>query len=194
MGIPNEDSLFASFSECPVASFEGAPTYISLKILNTHLNACYASVHSNLGYETLCYIFFTAPPATYNIICTLPFVSPVNAEPTLEMPDLAPTAIVFFELVHNHAEALLVWWEYNDVDRAINWIIKLITPQVYFWTLRKRDTGYATVRSLDILSHLHATYGIIEDEDIQNVDMELKYTINGETQFKYIFAHIKSNQ
>ena len=39
--------------------------------------------------------------------------------------------------------------------------------------------GYVTVRSLDILTHLHATYGILEDEDIHAIDTALKVLING---------------
>ena len=45
MGFSNEDSLVVSFNECTISPFEGAPTYMRLKILNIHLNACAASVY-----------------------------------------------------------------------------------------------------------------------------------------------------
>ena len=48
--------------------------------------------------------------------------------------------------------------------------------------------------SLDILTHLHATYGMIEDEDIQTVETALKAPINGETHFEDFFAQIEDNQ
>ena len=93
MGISNEDSLFASFRECPIAPFGDAPIKMSLNSLNSHLNACAALVHINLGDGTLGYIVLTATPATYNLLIMLPFVVPVNVGPTLTMKDPVPTAI-----------------------------------------------------------------------------------------------------
>ena len=60
------------------------------------------------------------------------FVVLVNVVPTLAMPDLDPTAIVFFELVHNHAETPQVWRDYNNLDRVIKRVIKSFVPEVYF--------------------------------------------------------------
>ena len=57
MGISNEDLLFTSFNKCPIASFEGAPAYMLLNILNSHLNACAVLVHFNLGGRNLRYLF-----------------------------------------------------------------------------------------------------------------------------------------
>ena len=48
--------------------------------------------------------------------------------------------------------------------------------------------------SLDILTHLHVTYGMLKDEDIQSIDTALKAPINGETHFEYFVTHIKGNQ
>ena len=63
MDISDEDLLFTSLRKCTVDAFEGAPTYKSLNSLNTHLNTCAASVHSNLGEGILGYLVLTAPPA-----------------------------------------------------------------------------------------------------------------------------------
>ena len=73
-------------------------------------------------------------------------------------------------------------------------MIKTIVNEVYFWTIRNRHTGYATVSSLDILTHLHNTYVILEDEYIQSIDTALKGLINGETHFEYFFSQIEDNQ
>ena len=53
---------------------------------------------------------------------------------------------------------------------------------------------FVTVHSLDILTHLHVTYGMLKDEDIQAIDTALKAPINGETHFKDFFAQIEDNQ
>ena len=57
------------------------------------------------------YLVFTEPPPAYNILSMLMFVVPVNVGPTLMMPDMAPTVIVFLELFRNHADTLRVWRE-----------------------------------------------------------------------------------
>ena len=190
MGISNEKLLFTSFRKCPIAPVEGAPSYMLLNTPNSHFNACATSVHRNLGDGTLGYIVLTAPPATYNLLSTILFVVPVNVGPTIIITDPATTAIVTLELVYNHAKKLWVWQEYNNVDRAIKRVLKAIAPGVYFRTLRNRHTGYATVHSLGILTHLHATYGMIKDEDTQAIDMAVKKQINGEPHFEYFIDHI----
>ena len=48
--------------------------------------------------------------------------------------------------------------------------------------------------SLDILTHLHNTYVILEDEYIQSIDTALKGLINGENHFEYFFSQIEDNQ
>ena len=132
MGIFNEDSLLVIFSECPIPTFEGAPTCILLNILNSHLNVCVTLVHSDLGNSTLVFIVLISPPATYNRLSTLPFVVPVNVGPTIMIPDTATMEIDILGIVFNHIETLRSWQEYTNVDRAINRVIKSIVPKVYF--------------------------------------------------------------
>ena len=47
---------------------------------------------------------------------------------------------------------------------------------------------------LDILTHLHTSYGTLEDEDVQAIDMELKPPIHGETNFEDFVSHIEDNK
>ena len=91
-------------------------------------------------------------------------------------------------------DKLRVWKECSDVDRSIKRVIKTIVPEVYFWTLQNRHMGYATVFGLDILTHPHATYSMLKDEDIQAIDKALMAPINGENKFEDFVAHIKDNQ
>ena len=108
MSISSEDSLFTSFSEYPITPFESAPTYITLNSPNSHLNACAASVHYDLGGSNLGFLVLTDTQATYTLLRTLLFVEPNNVGPTLTMLNLAPTAVVLSELVKTHAENLRV--------------------------------------------------------------------------------------
>ena len=47
---------------------------------------------------------------------------------------------------------------------------------------------------LDIVSHLHDPYGMLEDEYIQDIEMALKAQISGETHFEYFVTQIENNQ
>ena len=105
---------------------------MTLNILNSHLNACAALVHCNLGDGNLGYLVLTAPLSTYTLLSTLLFVEPTNVGLTLSMPDPAPTSVVLSELVRTHAENLRVWQKYKDVDRVIKRVINTIFPEVYF--------------------------------------------------------------
>ena len=163
-----------------------------LNSLNSHLNTCAISVHYDLGGGNLGYLFLEAPPSTYTLLRTLPFIKPTNVGPKIAMPEPAPTELVFLELFQIHADNLRVWQEYNNVDRAITRVINTIVTEVYFWTLQNCHAGYATVRILDILTHMHATYGVLEDENIQSIDMAIKAPINGKTHFEDFLPRLKT--
>ena len=100
----------------------------------------------------------------------------------------------YFGACMNSCGELRVWRKCNHVDRAIKRVIRTIVTEVYFWTRQNRHRGYATVHILDILTHLHATYDMLKDEDIQAIGMALKAPINGKTYFEDFSAQIKDNQ
>ena len=75
---------------------------------------------------------FYSSPSTYTILDTLLFVEPTNVGPTITMMEPAPIAEFVLELFQTHAENLRSWKEYNDVDRAIKRVIKIIVPEAYF--------------------------------------------------------------
>ena len=81
------------------------------------------------------------------------------------------------------------------MDRSIKRVIKSIFPKVYFQTIRNCHTGYATVHGLVILIYINATTnGMLENEDIQDIYVELNTPINRETHFKDFISQIKDNQ
>ena len=98
-----------SFSECPIAPFEGDSTHMALNILNSHLNTFDTLVQWNLGDGNLGYLVLIALTATYTLISTLLFVEPTNLGPTLTVPDLDPTEVVISEIFQNHVENLRFW-------------------------------------------------------------------------------------
>ena len=124
--------IFVSFREYPIAPFKDYPAYMTLNSLNSYLNACASSLHFNLGDSNLEYLVLTLPLSTYTLLSTIPFVEPTNMGSTLTIADPAPTAVVILGIVQTHEDNLVVWQEYNDMDRAIKRVIKIIVPEVYF--------------------------------------------------------------
>ena len=50
------------------------------------------------------------------------------------------------------------------------------------------------MRSLVILTHTNATYGVLDVEDIQEIGVSLNTPINGETHFIYFIDQVEDNQ
>ena len=75
----------ASFPEIPLIKHVGIPTSNCLDELQKHLNACTASVHSNLGCGTLGLIAMSMDPPLFATVCTTTSINVVNdgAYPTV---------------------------------------------------------------------------------------------------------------
>ena len=96
------ETIFANFTECPIAPLEDIPTYDYLTELNAYLNACSASVHSDLGCGTLGYLVLTTNPAVFALQCATPFIEPVHPGATPLIPDPPPTAAAIGVITREH--------------------------------------------------------------------------------------------
>ena len=83
------------------------------------------------------------------------------------MPDPAPTAAIFSELVRTHKHEVRLFNEYHAVDRACNKVISQLIPEKYYKSLSSRIISFAKVTSLQILTRLITKYAELEDNDIQ---------------------------
>ena len=50
------ESILSTFPEFPIAPLEGVPTHTYMTEVNGFLNTCAASVHCNLGNDTVGYL------------------------------------------------------------------------------------------------------------------------------------------
>ena len=190
----SEDTIYSRFSECTVAPLDSIPTYEYLTELNTYLNSCSASVHSNGGCGTLGYLVLTAPVAVYALQSAIAFVPPVNPGATLILPDPAPTAAVIGELTREHSEVTRCFREYHNVDKACKKVIPKLVLEVYFRSLKNRYTGYNNVTTLTILTHLWTEYGTLTEDMVQANDKKLREPISGETHFEELLMQIEDAQ
>ena len=181
---PKEDKIFGAFSECPLARLEGIPTYEYMTNLNVYLNLCSSAVDCTLGYGTLGYLVLTAQPAVFNTHCVSPFVSPINPGIHPVMPDPAPTAAILSELVRTHKHEVPLFNKYHAVERSCKKLIYKLIPQKFYKSLSSRIICFAKVTSLEIRTHLISEYAELEEEDMQDIDRNMKEPISSETLFE----------
>ena len=66
--------------------------------------------------------------------------------------------------------------------------------QKYYKSLSIHIIGFTKVTSIQILTHLITKYAELEDEDVQEIDREMKEPISVETLFEEFFEKIEWNQ
>ena len=111
---PEEDNIFGAFTECPLAPLEGVPTYEYMTNLNVYLNLCSSAVNCALGCGALGYLVLIAQPAVFNTHCGTAFFPPKNPGICPVMPNPAPTAAIFSELVRTHKHEICLFNEKNS--------------------------------------------------------------------------------
>ena len=126
---PKEYKMFGAFSECLIAPLEGVPTYEYTTNLNVYLNSCSSEVDCTLGCGTLGYLVLTARPAVFSTHCGTEFVTLRNPGIHPVMPDPAPTAAIFSELVRTHKHEVRLFNEYQEFDRARKKVISKLIPE-----------------------------------------------------------------
>ena len=89
---------------------------------------------------------------------------------------------------------MLLFNEYHAVDCVCKKVISKLTPQKFYKSLSSRIIGFTKVTSLEILTHLIFEYAKLEEEDIQEIDRNIKEPISGETLFEEFVEKIEWNQ
>ena len=190
-----EDKIFASFPECPLAPLQGVPTYAYMTDVNVYLNACSSSINCSLGCGTLGYLVLTAQPSVFTTHNgNIDFVVPTHPGVHPDIPTPAPTAAVINTLTREHKEKLRLFNEYHAVDKACKRIVQKLIPQKFYKSLASRIIGFAKISCLTILTHLITEYAELEDEDLQVIDRKMKEPITGETLFEEFVEQIEWNQ
>ena len=137
MSYNNMDNIIASMLEFVIPPLQGPPNLEYLTKLNTYLNSCSASVHSNHGCGRLGHIPLTDPPAIYALISATKLVVPTNSGSTVQLgTEKSPAAAIISSLTREHAENLRVWKTYTDTDKACNQKLLSLVPKVYYHTLK----------------------------------------------------------
>ena len=133
----------------------------------------------------------TAQPASFTIASSASFVKPVNPG-VLVLADPAPSVAVIGTLTRHQTENMHVFDDYHSVDKACKNVIFTLIPEAYFRSFKKKYTGYANVKCLDIISHLWNTYRVLQDREVQENDVRMKKPISAETLFEDFVEKIET--
>ena len=131
------ENIITSMPDCAIPPLKGPPNLEYLTKLNTYLNSCSASVHSNLGCGTLGHLPLTAPPTVYALLSATKFVVPTNPGSAVQLATPAPAAAVISALTREHAENLRVWKTYTNNDKVCKQKLLSLVTEVYYCTLKK---------------------------------------------------------
>jgi hypothetical protein len=152
---------------------ESVPTFATLKTLQQELNENAQSIQSDLGDGLSGHLVLTASPAVFAAMDNhVPFIVPVNPGTTVNVAD-GPTAAILHVRMENHRNSLRNFHMYRNTDLALKQQLLQACPATFFETLRHPDFGFARVSTLQLLTHLHTTYGKVSPTDIMKKQNEL---------------------
>ena len=185
------EPILSTFPECLIAPLEGIPMHTYMTEFNGFLNACAASVHFNLGNYNVGYLVLTSQSASFAIASLISFVKPVNPG-VLVLAEPAPSAAIIRTLTRQHIENMRVFNEYYSVNKACKKFLFTLFPEAYFWLFKKKYTGYANIKCLDILTHLWTTYGVLQGFEVQENNLRMKQPITAEKLFEDFVKQIET--
>lgn len=178
----------------PFASDRSPPNHASLLVLQRELNANAMSVHSNRGGGQHGHLALTVTPERYLELVPLePFHVP-RAPPNEPMIPEGAQGAEIAELVRRNHMRLRDFQVYHDTDKALVRAIIAATPGTYIATLSHPELGFAQVTTLQLLTHLHATYGTITAADRDNYHARMRAPWSPPTPIETLFHQLEDGQ
>ena len=166
------------------------PSSATLQILQTELNSNAMSVPSttSAGYG---HLILTAPPLEYIILDPNPFLCPAN--PGLN-PSHARNASEEEISETNRQHRLLIeeFKLYYSLERALRTLLIEAVPHLYIAELHDVALGWGNITTLQLLTHLHDTYGGIDDDMLAANLERIKTPWSPPTPIDTLFIQLKS--
>jgi hypothetical protein len=145
----------------------GEPNYASLQLLQSELSSNAMSQFSNRGGGAHGHLGVLLSATEYNTIATnnTPFFPPVHPGPTLVIP-LGATDQQVRETTRIYTSTITEYATYIAIGNALKAQIIAAIDRIYLDDVRDPVYNFATVSPLDILDHLHNTYGTIDNDQL----------------------------
>ena len=114
----------------------GISSYESVVEVHIKLNSNAASVHSELGNDTLGIFVLTVAPAVYYNLAGIPFITPLKPGQIFVIP-LGSTGPTLTALDAAHKIQGHIWKEYLAVDKALKQQLLGCVNEMYYRMLQK---------------------------------------------------------
>ena len=188
--IQSVDDIRSAFPEPTVQKIIGEPTYETIKDLHDILKSNAASIPSTLGGGNHGHLGLVLQPALYTVVTGNNFTAPNNpgATPTITA---AATAAQVGAITRQFNANNKTFLEYSRTDQALKQLLLGAIEKDYVDSLRNMYTGYTTVTTFELLTHLYDTYGQISDLDLEDNERRMKTKYNANAPIDKLFKQIE---
>ena len=168
------------------------PNYASLRIAQTQLNSCAASVDSNGGDGVHGHLALTITAARYVELSVgnVPFVAPLNP-PIQPVHQPGATAAQIAENIRQHKEAKIIFRTYHDTDKVLRNMLIASIDMMYIKALHDPTVGFGNVTCLQLLTHLWVNYGPIKQEELEENTKRMNTPWNPPTPIEALFDQLE---
>jgi hypothetical protein len=190
MSIDHVNYVDTYFEYKKLSKIHTEPTYDSLKKIKDELKANATAVSSDLGGGFHGHLGLVLQPEEYLRVSNTPYVRPEHPG-ELDVP-LGTPQHESHRLRAEHKEAIRLFRETTDVEKALRYQITSAIPKEYLDSLRNREANAITLSIPDILDYLFQNYGTVEQEEVtkeEQIVREFKY--NPPTPLVVIFNRIE---
>ena len=189
----NAASLTASFPNpilSPIATVTTPPTYATLRLAQTQLNANATTVPSYAGDGIHGHLALTLSPSAYLVISGgLPFLAPVNG-PINPVHPPGATAAQISEINRIFYDNQTTFRTDQETDKALRNQILLAVPADYLRELSDPELGLGSVSCLQILTHLWTTWGAITQIELDANALRMAAPWNPPTPIDKLFTQL----
>ena len=173
----NIDYVSTYFEIPELTKIHGRPTFETLKVIKNELKTNGSSVTTDLGGGLNGHVGIVTTPAEYTLVSIIPYVRPVHPGP-LVLPNGVGITNLHREIARDdHKEAVRLFREVVDVEKALIKQIVQAVPEVYLKPFRNQYSNSVNVSLSTILTLLFNTYGKVQDDTLQEVTDKLRERI-----------------
>ena len=193
VAAPSVDSIRDSFPFPTLPTQNGVPTYETIKAIHMKLKSNAASIPSTLGGGNQGLLGLVLDDAVYHTFTGHHFTIPAypGALPTIPTGSTAPQ---ISEIVRQHSEQLRIFNEATRTDQALKQQLLGAYNEMYTRGLRNIHTGYSSVTTLTLLTHLYTSYGRITTMDLDTNDTQMRTPYDATQPIECLFEQIESGQ
>ena len=160
------------FEHPNLTKIHGEPTFDSIKKIHNEIKANSQSVQSNLGGGTFGHLGLVLNVQQCALLSNAPFIRPAHPGVLAIPPGTTQHRSALMR--DQHAEALRVFNEVNNVEKTLRQQIISAVEPTYLAALRNRQTNSINLAIDAILQHLYDTYGNVTPKSLQDYEDRIK--------------------